>query len=137
MTTLKPNKPSDFDGTRDLFEVNPWLYQVQDYLAPVQIDNPQALPDNVKIFYASSFFVGTASSWWYIQVAGNPMPEMYQEFEELMRAELITSDNVRRNKDKVKRMRKKGYVAGFVTEFRNVMMKIPDMIQGEKIDRFC
>lgn len=138
MAALKPNKPSTFDGKRDFFSVNSWLHKVNEYLLLVQIGNQQQeLPDNVKISYAASFFTDTAASWWYIKVASNQVPETYQQFEELVRSEFIPSDSVKRNRDRIKRVKQKGSVAAYVTEFRNVMMKIPDMTVGEKIDRFC
>lgn len=37
---LKPNKPERFDGRRDAFVVNAWLYQVKQYLALAQVGNP-------------------------------------------------------------------------------------------------
>jgi hypothetical protein len=66
---LKPAKPSLYDGKRDSLTVETWLYQVEQYLALVQVGSPETpINDGTKMSYASSLFTRTAATWWYMLV---------------------------------------------------------------------
>ena len=137
MCSLKPNKPVCFEGKRDEYAVKTWLYQVKQYLALVQIGNANELNDATKISFAASFLTGTAAAWWYTVVGANSVPGTWDEFEKLFMHEFVPLDSSRRSRDKLRRLYQKTSVTSYLSEFRNVTLTIPDMSEGEKVDRFC
>jgi hypothetical protein len=69
---LKPVKPESYDGKRDSLTVESWLYQVEQYLALVQVGAPETHINDVrKISYAfitvhadgSDLVVYVGSNW--------------------------------------------------------------------------
>lgn len=53
-----------------------------------------------------------------------------------MVAEFIPADHTRRAGDKLKQLKQIGSVERFVSEYRNLILMIGDMNDGEKVDRF-
>lgn len=136
--TLKPNKPEPFDGRRDFLMVNTWLYKMEQYLAIVQLSNPGTeLGEGNKIIYASTFFTGTAAVWWFTLVKGGTVPTSWEDFKKTVIAEFVPPDHVRRARDKLRGLKHNSSVSKYLAEFRNVTLTIPDMSDGEKMDRFC
>lgn len=137
MSFLKPNKPEQFKGTRDRLVVETWLYQLEQYLTLVQMQNTElVLNDGAKIMYATTLFTSTAASWWFMKVAANAVPDSFQEFKNLVRAEFIPADSVRRARDKLRNLHQKYSVAAYLSEFRNVALSIPGISMDEMLDKF-
>ena len=137
MASLKPNKPGSFDGKRDEFTVRTWLYQVKQYLALVQVGNALNLDDPTKISFAATFLSGTAAAWWYTLVASNTIPTTWGEFENAICQEFVPFDSVQRSRDKLRRLVQRTSVSSYLSEFRNIVLTIPGMNEGEQVDRFC
>lgn len=137
MSLIKPNKPSPFDGKRDDFQVRTWLYQMKQYLALVEVGNDKKLADETKITFASSYFSGTAAAWWYTLVGSNNVPKEWGEFENAIIQEFVPFDSVQRSRDKLRKLLQRTSVSSYLTEFRNIVLTIPGMSEGEIVDRFC
>ena len=137
MASLKPNKPSTFQGKRDEFAVRTWLFQVQQYLSLVQVENAVNLDDQTKISFVSSFLTGTAAAWWYTLVASNTAPNTWEGFEAAIGQEFIPFDSVQRSRNKLRQLTQKTSVSSYLSEFRNIVLTIPNMNEVEKVDRFC
>jgi hypothetical protein len=61
---LKPVKPGSYEVKRDSLALETWLYQVEQYLALVQVGAPETpINDATKISYALSLFMQTAATW--------------------------------------------------------------------------
>jgi len=136
MTSIKPNKPRAFLGKRDEFEVRTWIYQVKQYLALVDVGNENPLSAETKISFAATFFSGTAAAWWYTLVGTNTIPTTWEEFENALIAEFVPFDSVQRSRDKLRRLVQRTSVTSYLAEFRNIILTIPGMSEGEKVDRF-
>lgn len=135
---LKPNKPENYDGQRDFFIVNTWLYKVEQYLAIVQLANSAVeLNDANLVMYASTFLTGTAALWWYNLVQANQVPLTWDTFRTAMVGEFVPEDHVRRARDRLRKLKQSFSVSKYLSEFRNVIITIPDMSEGEKWDKFC
>ena len=104
MASLKPSKPSNFDGKRDEFTVRTWMYQVKQYLALVQVGNALNLDDQTKISFATTFLSGTAATWWYTLVASNNIPTTWQEFENAICQEFVPFGSAQRARDKLRKL---------------------------------
>lgn len=137
MCALKPNKPNNFDGKRDEYAVQTWLYQVKQYLTLTQIGNALILDEPTKISFAATFFSDTAAAWWYTLVASNSIPDTWEAFENAVRLEFIPFDSVQRSRDKLRRLIQRTSVSSYLSEFRNIVLTIPGMNASEQVDRFC
>jgi len=135
---LRPNKPDAFDGTRDFLVVNTWVYKVEQYLALAQLANPTApMTDANRIMYASTFLTGTAAVWWYTVVQTALLPNTWEDFKKAVIAEFVPEDHVRRARDKLRKLKQVTSVSKYISEFRNIVLTIPDVTDGEKWDKFC
>ena len=137
MAMIKPRKPECFEGQRNEFAVKAWLHQVRQYIALVQVGNPLQLDDQTKISLAATYFSGNAATWWYTVIASNQTPETWEEFEGKLVQEFIPVDSVRRSRDKLRRLVQRYSVSAYLSEFRNLVLTIPNMHEGEMVDRFC
>lgn len=135
--SLKGNKPETFNGNRDFLGVNTWLYKIEQYLALTQISSPQVtLTDLNRITFASSYFSGNAAVWWFNIVQSVAAPTTWDNFKELVIKEFIPADHTRRAREKLRKLKQLGSVEKYVAEFRNTILAISDMHEGEKTDRF-
>ena len=137
MASLKPNKPSIYDGKREDLAVRTWLYQVDQYLTLAQVGNQVPLSDETKIAFATSYMTSTAATWWYTLVASNSAPTVWEEFKNAVTREFVPFDSIQRSRDKLRRLTQRFSVAAYLAEFRNIILTIPHMTEDEKVDRFC
>jgi Retrotransposon gag protein len=135
---LKPAKPSSYDGKRDSLTVETWLYQVEQYLALVQVGSPETpINDETKMSYASSLFTQTAATWWYMLVQAGSVPGNWEAFKVAVRSEFVPQDSSRRARDKLRKLYQVRSVSSYISEFRNVALTIPGITDEEQLDRFC
>jgi len=138
MASLKPGKPSPFEGKRDSLTVETWLWQVDVYLNLMQAANPNiAVDDGTRIAFASTLLKGNAANWWFMVVQAGQAPGQWENFKATLRAEFVPQDSERRNRDKLRNLRQTASVAGYLTTFRNLVIGIPGMNEAEKLDCFC
>lgn len=133
---MKPNKPGCFDGTRDALSVRTWLYSVEKYLRLIQVGQTTELSDEVAIDFASTFLVGTAANWWFSLVQGNRVPATWEAFKVVLETEFVPQDSINRARDRLYKLKQRRSVAIYLIEFRNAVLEIPDMSEGEKLARF-
>lgn len=134
---LKPNKPDAFDGRRDFLAVSTWLFKVEQYLTLSAISNPSAtISDESRIMFASSFMTSTAASWWYTIIQSGQEPSTWTEFRTLVLNEFVPVDHNRRARDKLRRLKQNSSVSKYLSEFRNCILTVNDMSDGERFDRF-
>lgn len=134
---IRPNKPDTFDGKRDFLSVSTWLFKVQQYLSLIVLSNPNSvISDDNRIMFASSFMTGTAASWWYTIVQSGRTPSSWEQFRMLVLNEFVPADHVRRARDKLRRLRQTSSVSKYLADFRNCILMIDDMSEGERFDRF-
>ena len=139
MTSIfRPNKPGDFDGRRERFFVDAWLYQVSQYHRLVQVASLELdLSDATKIGFASMLLKGTAASWWYVLVQSQQIPVIWQDLEAAVRAEVVPQERIRRARDKLRKLSQRTSVSSYLTELRNTVLAILGISDDEKLDRFC
>lgn len=137
MTTLKPNKPGEYDGKRDSLVVNTWIHKVQDYFSIVEFGNPTLqLTDEMKIRYACTCLSGIASNWWYTKLQSENYPTTWADFKTELRKEFIPQDSIRRARDKLRRLVQRTSVSTYLNEFRNIVLTISSIGEDEKLDKF-
>ena len=135
---MKHNKPEPFDGKRDCLVVNTWLYKVEQYLTLVQLTSPgMLLTDGNRILYASTFLTSTAAVWWYTVFQSNEVPIIWVAFKEAVVKAFVPEDHIRRARDRLRKLRQTSSVWKYLSDFRNIVLTIPDVTEGEKWDKFC
>ena len=137
MSFMKPNKPGSFDGTRDALTVRAWIHSVEKYLRLIQVGQSTMIGPDVAIDFCSTFMTGTAANWWYTVVHENKVPPTWEAFKLLVETEFVPQDSVVRARDRLNKLRQKTSVASYLSEFRNMVIDIPDMSETEKLARFC
>lgn len=134
---LKPNKPETYDGRRDYLTVSTLMYTLEQYLNLSQINSPNvSLPEGSKIAFASSYMKGAAAVWWFNIVTAGNVPATWEQFKASVNTEFIPLDHVKRSRDRLRRLRQLHSVSKYLSEFRNLILAIPGMSEGEKLDRF-
>lgn len=66
----------------------------------------------------------------------NNKPVSWAELEASVVKEFVPFDSVQRSRDKLKRLIQKTSVSTYLSEFRNIVLTIPEINDGEKLDRF-
>lgn len=134
---LRPNRPDKYAGKRDFLAINTWIYKVDQYLSLMQISNPsRTISEDAKIMFGTSFLSETAAIWWFTLVQDNRTPSTWQEFKQALLNEFLPEDHVRRARDRLRATKQKGSVSKYISEYRNVILAVPDISEGEKFERF-
>lgn len=134
---LRPNRPEKYSGKRDFLIINTWIYKIDQYLSLMQISNPGTnVTEECQIMFASSFLTETAAVWWFTLVQNATTPSTWQEFKQALMAEFLPEDHIRRARDRLRRVKQKGSASEYIAEFRNIILAVPDISEGEKFDRF-
>lgn len=134
---LKPNKPDAFDGKRYFLAVSTCLFKVQQYLSLSALSNHSTeITDEKRIMFASSYMTNMVASWWYTVVQSVHTPSTWHEFRMLVLNEFVPADHIRRTLDRLRRLKQTTSVSEYLAEFRNCLLMINDMSEGERFDRF-
>ena len=51
--------------------------------------------------------------------------------------EFVSFDSVQRSRDKLRKLFQRTSVSCYLSEFRNIVLTIPGIIEGEQVDKFC
>lgn len=134
---FKPNRPGTYNGKRDFLAINTWLYKVEQYLLLIQIGASQGnLSEGHKVMFASTFLTKNATVWLYTLVLGNKVPQCWEDFKKAIQSEFVPQDHVRRARDRLRKLHQTTNVSKYISEFRNLILTIPDITEGEKFDKF-
>ena len=63
-------------------------------------------------------------------------PKTWPQFCESIHREFVPSDYVRRARDRLRRLKQTGSVSKYLSEFRNIILTLPGVTEGEKLDKF-
>ena len=128
---IKVEKPETYDGdkARDL---DTWLFQVREHL------DLSTVPANGRVAYAASLLRSNAALWWREACEANRRPANWDEFCRQIRDQFRPEDYGRRGRDELAAMKQyaRENVADFVYRFRATCLRVPDLSEAEKLDRF-
>lgn len=134
--SLKSNKPEPFDGTRVYLTVNTWIYSIEKYLSLSKIRLPNTeLSDHNKKAFASSYLKDNATVWWCNIINSPCSPTTCMEFRNVLMAQFIPADHILRARYWLRKLRQTTSVEKYLVEYRNIVLKIADLNEGEKLDR--
>ena len=128
---VKVEKPETYSGERSR-DLDTWLFQVREHLQITTIPAPGHVP------YAASLLRGNAALWWRETCESHRRPATWDDFCRMLREQFRPEDYGRRGRDELATMRQyaKESVADFVSRFRATCLKITDLSEAEKLDRF-
>ena len=128
---VKVEKPEQYDGDKSR-DLDTWLFQVREHL------NLSTVPARGHVPYAASLLRGNAALWWREVCEANRRPATWEDFCRELRAQFRPEDYGRRGRDDLATMRQyaRESVADFVFRFRATCLKVPDLSEAEKLDRF-
>ena len=128
---VKVEKPENYDGSKSR-DLDTWLFQVQEHLQLTVI------PVRGHVPYAASLLWGNAALWWRELCEANNRPTTWDDFCRLLREQFRPENYSRRGRDELADIRQfnKESVADFVFRFRATCLKINDLSEAEKLDRF-
>ena len=128
---VKVGKPETYSGekTRDL---DTWLFQVREHL------DITTIPARGHVPYAASLLRGNAVLWCCETCEGHRRPATWDDFCRMLCEQFRPEDYGRRGRNELATMWQFGKesVADFVFRFRSTCLKIPDLSEVEKLDRF-
>ena len=128
---VKMERPDYFEGGKTQ-DVDTWLFQVREHL------NITVIPERGHIPYAASLFRGNAALWWREVCEGTQRPGTWDEFCCAVRDQFRPENWSRRGRDELANLYQYGKesVADFLHRFRSVCLKINNLSEDEKLDRF-
>ncbi len=128
---MKVEKPEIYDGAKHR-DVDTWLFQVEEHMSLTRI------PTDSHVSYAASLLRGNAAMWWReICENGNRFHE-WDEFRRGLRGQFRMDNLTRRARDDLYalRQREKEPMSDFLHKFRQVCIRIDDLSEAEKLDKF-
>lgn len=128
---VKMERPDYFEGGK-LQDVDTWLFQVREHL------NITNLQERGYIPYAASLFRGNAALWWREVCEHAHRPGTWDEFCGAVRDQFRPENWSRRGRDELANLYQYGKesVADFLHRFRSACLKIDNLSEEEKLDRF-
>ena len=128
---IKMERPEYFEGNK-LQDVDTWLFQVFEHLTITR------LPEGSHIPYAASLFRGNAALWWREVCENAQRPVNWNAFCDAVREQFRPENWSRRGRDELANMYQyaKESVADFLHRFRSACLKIDNLSEDEKLDRF-
>ena len=96
------------------------------------------VPAGAYVVYAASLLRGNAAMWWRDACEAHRRPATWEDFCRALCDQFRPEDYGRRGRDKLATMRQyaRESVADFVYRFRATCLKVPDLSEAEKMDRF-
>ena len=128
---VKVERPEYFEGGKTQ-DVDTWLFQVREHL------DIKVIPERGRIPYAASLFRGNAALWWRELCEANNRPANWEAFCATLRDQFRAENLSRRGRDELAKLYQYGKetVADFLYRFRATCLKIDDLSEAEKLDRF-
>lgn len=93
------------------------------------------LDGHTKIIFASIMFTGNASNWWNMKVMRHSITKTWSNFTQFVRNSYTPFSNVHRVRDKLRNLVQRSSVSAHLTEFRKLFLTIPNMSDGEMLDK--
>ena len=129
---VKMERPEAFDGAKHQ-DVDTWLFQVGKHLRMLNI------PEDSRVAYAASLLRGNAAMWWRERCKSDERAADWPTFCAMLRAQFRVENLGRHRRDELASIQQyaRENVADFLFRFRGICLKIADLGEAEKLDRFC
>jgi hypothetical protein len=116
--------------------VDNWLFQFNQFYEASNVTN-----DWERVTYAASFLRGPALTWWQtrreqVATGHEALIQTWEDFSTSIKEAFKPINATKAARDKLAKLRQRTSVQDYITEFRNLTLLIPDMSDGDKLDRF-
>lgn len=133
---LKVPKPKPYDGKTSIGAVENFLFDCEQYFKATLISE-----DSQKILFATSMLEGIAKIWWRFllgQAEQNHEAAIstWSEFSRNLQERFQIVNSIQNARDKLANLKQIGSVRGYIAQFQNLVMQIPDINEGEQLDKF-
>ena len=128
---MKMEKSEIYDGAKHR-DVDTWLFQVDEHMSLTRV-----LADSC-VGYAASLLRGNAAMWWReLCESGNRLDD-WDKFKKSLCRQFRINNLIRRARDDfyALRQREKKPVLNFLHKFWQVCIRINDLSEVEKLDKF-
>ena len=128
---VKVERPEYFEGGKTQ-DVDTWLFQVREHL------DITVIPERGRIPYATSLFRGNTALWWRELCEADNRPANWDDFCAALRDQFCAENLSRRGRDELTNLFQYGKesVVDFLYRFRATCLKIDNLSEAEKLDRF-
>lgn len=130
---FKVREPEVFKGERNALVVESWINSMELYFQLIRATHGQD-----QLLYALSLLRGDAQLWYSQKkiYEAQELPQDWDDFKVLLRKEFVPINSVIQARDKLASLVQGGSVTDYINEFRRLKLQIPDLSQGDALDRF-
>lgn len=130
---LKPLKPATFHGLY-AEDTASWLFLCRQYF------DACGMPSSQKVKFAAAFLRDNAATWWRMQVQHTDARGMelltWEQFEQALQRQFERPNAKKVLRDRLFNLRQQRSVFEYVAKLREVTVQIPDLSEGEVLDKF-
>jgi len=124
---VRPKPPEPFDNTKKTFTVEEFIYQMDLYF---RLANT---PVVAQVAFAGTRLQGAPLVWFRTL---NPIDMAWDDFQLMLLQEFLPLNAVRDARDALSRIKQEGAVRGYLSHFRVLCIRVPNMTEEEKLDKF-
>lgn len=129
----KPPKPDVFKGRKGVVT---WFYTVEKYFDALHLYG-----DDARLEYVVTLLHGPAANWWHMLEehstrGGHPLPTTWTDFKDAITTQFQPLAEERAARLKLERMSQTGTVHDYVDAFSNMVLLIPSMDEGTRLQFF-
>ena len=133
--TLKPAKPDTFSNVRSSGRPEAWLFTIETYFEATGINDPH------RVTFVATLLRGAAALWWQSHlrsVSDGSIARIttWAAFTASLLEQFAPVGNVRQARDRLRHLLQTKSVAQYTTEFRSLILQIPDASAAEQLDKF-
>lgn len=125
---FKPPAPEPFDGTKKTYAVEDFIFQIENYFTLTRVVYPAD-----RIAYTATRLQGAALMWYR---STNPSHLPWDDFKKALTDEFMPINAVREARDHLARITQGDSVRTYLSRFRSLCMRVPNISEDEKLDRF-
>ena len=130
---FKPSKPEKYSGSPVALKTH--LLSVREYLSLLDPGLVISEPNRVKV--AASFLTDKALQWYqWHTVENGHIFSTFSEYEAALTLEFNVLNPTKKARDELAALKQTESVATYVSSFRAITLRIPDLSAAEKMDRF-
>ena len=130
--TTEPAKPPNFGG-KSGESIDTWIFRIdQQFLL-------DPATDEKKVLIAVTYLTDNAATWWrhvYEENAQRSVVWSWNDFKNNIKTQFKPLDAEKIAQNRLNNLRQTASVAAYINNFRNLLLDIPTMAEGDRIEQF-
>ena len=132
---LKPTRPDTFSDVKTSGRPETWLFTVGTYFEAAGVADPYT------VTFLATLLRGSAALWWQshtlaVREATLTAIVTWEAFQRTFLEQFAPVSNVKQARDQLSALQQTKSVAHYTTEFRSLILQIPDASAAEQLDRY-